>query len=289
MGSVPILVTGATGANGSELVRQLSAAGVPVRAMVHNRAKAASIEGPGVEIVEGDFTKPETLDAALQGAEKAFLVPPFEPRHVELTGNFIEAARRAGTKHIVKLSALGTAPDASFTIGRWHAQSEQQLEASGIEYTHLRPNGFMQNIFAVAPLISGQGVFYQPAEDAKVSQVDIRDIAAVAVKALTEDGHAGKAYDITGPEALSFHEVAEKLSTVRGKPVSYVSVSPEDFKKSMLGWGQPEWLIDSLNELFAYYRAGQGATVTNVVAEVAKKQPISFDQFARDYAQVFKG
>jgi uncharacterized protein YbjT (DUF2867 family) len=289
MGSGPILVTGATGANGSELIRQLCDAGVPVRAMVHNRARANSIEGPGVDIVEGDFARPETLDAALEGIEKAFLVPPFEPRHVELTGKFIEAARRSGTRHIVKLSALGTALDASFAIGRWHAQSERQLEASGIAYTHLRPNGFMQNIFAVAPLIAGQGVFYQPAEDAKISQVDIRDIAAVAVKTLTEDGHASKAYDITGPEALSFHEVAEKLSNAIGKPVAYVGVSPEDFKNSMLDWGQPEWLVDALNELFAYYRAGQGAVVTSVVAEVAQKQPIAFDQFARDYAQVFKG
>lgn len=284
-----ILVTGATGTNGTEIVKLLSAAGAQVRALVRNRAKAAAIEGPGVEIVEGDFDKPETLEAALQGVEKALLLTPIALNMVELHKNFIEAAKRVGTKHIVKFSAFGADPNSPIMLGKWHGESEKLLEESGIAYTHLQPNGFMQNLLAFGQSIATQGTFFQPAADAKISNVDTRDISAVAAQVLLEEGHEGKTYLITGPEALTFYEVADKLSAVVGKKVTYVDVSPEDFKTSLLAWGQPEWLADALNELYGIYRAGYGAVVTNVVAEVGKKEPITFDQFARDYAQVFKG
>lgn len=284
-----ILVSGATGTNGSEIVRLLSAAGVPVRALVRNRAKAAAIEGPNVEIVEGDFDKPETLEAALQGIDKALMLPPLVNNMVELQHNFIEAAKRAGVRHVVKFSAFGADPNSSIMLGKWHGQSEKELEASGMAYTHLQPNGFWQNMLAFGPSIAGEGKFYLPSGDAKISNVDTRDIAAVAAAVLKEDGHEGKTYLITGPEALSYYEVADKLSALLGKPVTYVDVSPEDYKATMVQWGVPEWLADALNELFGIYRAGYGAVVTNVVAEVAKKEPITFEQFARDHINVFKG
>jgi uncharacterized protein YbjT (DUF2867 family) len=284
-----ILVTGATGTNGREIVKQLSAKGAQVRTLVRNSSKAADLKKLGVEIVEGDFDKPETLDAALKGVEKALMLPPTDLRAVELQRNFIEAAKRAGTKHIVKFSAMGADPDSPMRIGRWHGETEKLLEASGIPFTHLRPNSFMQNMLSSAPTIASQGVFYQPGGDAPVSHVDVRDIVAVAVKTLTEEGHTGKIYTITGTEALTFDQVAEKLSAVIGKPVKYVNVSPEDFKKSLMNWGQPDWLADTLNELYEMYRNGWGDEVTDVVSTVAKKQPISFDQFFQDHIQAFTG
>jgi len=284
-----ILVSGATGTNGSEIVRLLSSAGVPVRALVRSQAKASAIASlPGVELVEGDFDNPASLEAALQGIEKAFMLPPFVNNMVELQHNFIEAAKRAGTKHIVKLSAFGADPNSPIMLGRWHGQSEKELEASGLDYTHLQPNGFLQNLLAFGPAIATQGSFFQPAADAKISNVDARDIAAVAAAVLKEDGHAGKTYLITGPEALSFYEVADIFTKVLGKKVTYVDISPEDFKATLLQWGQPEWLADALNELFGIYRAGYGAVVTTVVADVAKKTPITVEQFVRDYATVFQ-
>ncbi len=284
-----ILVTGATGTNGSEIVKQLCATGAKVRALVRNSVKAEVIAQPGVEIIEGDFSKPETLKAALQGVEKAIFLPPFDPRMVEWQSSFIEAAKHAGIKHIVKFSVLGANPNSPVSLLKWHGQGEKQLEESGISFTHLRPNGFMQNFLALAPTISTQGVFYQPADDAKISHVDVRDIVAVAVKSLTEDGHENKVYTITGPQALSFDEIALQLTALTGKQVKYINVSPEDFKRSLLGFKQPEWLADAVNELFEFYRSGYGSIVTDVVAEVTNKQPVSFDQFTKDYAQVFMG
>ncbi|MBW4578380.1 MAG: SDR family oxidoreductase [Tildeniella nuda ZEHNDER 1965/U140] len=284
-----VLVSGATGTNGSEIVRLLSAAGVPVRALVRSKAKATAIADlPGVELVEGDFDHPDSLEAALKGIDKAFMLPPFVNNMVELQHNFIEAAKRAGTKHIVKLSAFGADPNSPIVLGKWHGQSEKELEASGLAYTHLQPNGFLQNLLAFAQSIATQGTFFQPAADAKISNVDARDIAAVAAAVLKEDGHEGKTYVITGPEALSFSEVADVFTDVLGKKVTYVAISPEEFKASMLQWGQPEWLADALNELFGIYRAGYGAVVTNVVADVAKKTPITVEQFVRDHATAFQ-
>jgi uncharacterized protein YbjT (DUF2867 family) len=282
-----ILVTGATGNNGSEIVKQLSAAGASVRALVRNPAKAAAIKGPGVEIFEGDLGKPNTLDAALKGVDRVLLCSGFSPDEVDMQGNLIKAARRAGTPHLVKFSVLGANPTSACRILSDHGQIEKQVEASGLPYTHLRPNSFMQNLLAFAGSIK-QGSSAMPAGDTRITTVDIRDIAAVAVKVLTEPGHEGKSYDITGPEPLSYADMAAKLSTVLGRPIQYVSVAPNDFKQGLMQWGVPEWMADGMNELYATYTGYQTA-VTDVIARVAKKQPTTFDQFARDFAGAFRG
>lgn len=282
-----ILITSAPGNNANAVIRELTGAGVRVRALVRNPNSVAEIKGPLVEVAVGDFLDPASLDAAVRDVEKAFLIPPSDPRAVEMHVNFIRAAKRAGTRHIVKLSVAGADVNSPVRVARRHAEGEKELEASGIPFTHLRPNAFMQNFLGLAPTIVSQGALYQPAADGKVSHVDVRDIAAVAAKALTENGHEGKAYVLTGPEALSYAEAASKLSTAIGKPVKYVNVTPEDFKKSLLGWGIPEWMADGLNELYAAIRAGYCGFVTNTVEEVAKRKPISFDNFAHDFAEAF--
>jgi len=282
-----ILITSAPGNNANAVIRELTKAGVRVRALLRNPNSAGEIKGPLVEVAVGDFLNPASLDAALRGVEKAFLIPPTDPRSVEMQGNFIRAAKRAGTRHVVKLSVNGADVNSPVRVARWHAEGEKELEASGIPFTHLRPNAFMQNLLGLAPTIVSQGEFYQPAADGKVSHIDVRDIAAVAAKALTENGHQGKTYVITGPEALSYDEAASKISKAIGKPVKYVNVTPEDFKKSLLGWGIPEFMADGLNEFFAAIRAGYCAVVTNTVEEVTKRKPISFDDFVRDFAGAF--
>jgi uncharacterized protein YbjT (DUF2867 family) len=282
-----ILITSAPGNNANAVIRELTTAGVRVRALLRNPNSAGEIKGPLVEVAVGDFLNPASLDAALRGVEKAFLIPPTDPRSVEMQANFIRAAKRAGTRHVVKLSVNGADVNSPVRVARWHAEGEKELEASGIPFTHLRPNAFMQNFLGLAPTIVSQGEFYQPAADGKVSHIDVRDIAAVAAKALTEDGHQGKTYVITGPEALSYDEAASKISKAIGKPVKYVNVTPEDFKKSLLGWGIPEFMADGLNEFYAAIRAGYCAVVTNTVKEVTQRKPISFDNFVRDFADAF--
>jgi len=283
-----ILVTGATGKSGREIVTQLSAANVPLRALVRDAGKAGELAAlPHVEIFAGDLSQPATLDAALEGVERALLLSSPAPEAVELQGNFIEAAQRAQTPpHIVKFSALGTDANAPEGFLKWHGQTEAQLAASGLPYTNLQPTMFMQEILNSW---GGRDTIYLPMDDARIAVVDIRDIAAVAVKTLTEDGHEGKSYPITGPESLSFHDIAEKISDATGKRVNYVSISPDDFRKALLGMGMPEWLADALVQLHDSLRAGDGAEVSPTVQDVADKRPIKFDEFVHEHAEKFKG
>jgi uncharacterized protein YbjT (DUF2867 family) len=284
-----ILITGATGRIGSATVERLSSSGVRVRALVRSPEKVASIAGPGVEVVRGDLEQVHSLDAALQGVTRALLVSPLDPRQVELQGNFIEAAKRAGPVHIVKISGLGTALDSPVRSGRWHAQTEAQLEASGLPFTHLRPLFFMQNILRFAQVIARTGEFDAALGQGKIAMVDVRDVAAVAAAALTMDGHTGKAYTITGPEALSYADVAEKLSLAIGKPVFYRDVPLAVIRQRLLEAGMPEWHVGVQLDFHTTLREGGASSVTDTVETVTGKPPRSFEQFAREHATLFRG
>ena len=183
---------------------------------------------------------------------------------------------------------IGAAAESPVRFLRWHWQTEKQLEQSGIAYTHLRPHYFMQNTLGFAGTVAGQNAIYVPMKDARISMVDVRDVAAVAVATLTQPGHSGKTYDVTGPEALSFTQVAEKLSTALGRKVTHIEVTPAVAKQGMMSAGFPEVLADGVLELNAGWNGGGAAYVTRVVAEVGKVQPHTFDQFAREFAPAFQ-
>ena len=282
-----ILLTGATGTSGSEIARELTRLGVPFRAMVRSRESAGSIAGPGVQLVEGDFGKPGSLDAALEGVDKALLLAAPDPRSSEYQKNFVAAAKRSGLKHLVKFSAQGADANSPAQLLRVHGVVEQMIEDSGIAFTHLQPTVFMQNFIGQKGSIN-QGAIYAPIENARIAFVDTRDIAAVAAKTLTEPGHEGRKYEITGPEALTHGEIAAKLSAALGKPVQYVNISSEQFELALLQAGLPKSTADGLNGLFSLWRQGAAAEVTNVVRDVGRKQPIRFDQFVSDYKSVFQ-
>ncbi|MCZ6688403.1 MAG: SDR family oxidoreductase [Planctomycetota bacterium] len=283
-----ILVIGATGTVGTHLVKGLRAQGVPLRVMTRTLDKASGLSAQGVEVVQGDLAQPETLDAALDGADRAFLLSALDPNQVELHGNFFSAAKKAGTSHVVRLSAIGARPDSPLTLGRWHGQVEKNLEESGVPFTHLKPHFFMQNLLFATETIRSQNSFFAPMGDAKIGAVDARDIAAVAEKVLTEDGHQGKTYDITGPANLSHEEMARILSSALGREVKFVDVPPDAAKQGMLDAGFPEWLADCLLELYGIYREGKGEMVTNVVSAITGKEPRSFEQFAKDHISAFQ-
>jgi uncharacterized protein YbjT (DUF2867 family) len=285
-----ILVTGATRLNGSELVRRLSAAGVAVRALVRNPAKATAVAAlPGVEIAQGDMAQPETLAGALRGVDRAMLISSSDPVMLEVQTNFIDAAKKADVKHIVKLSGIMPELDSAFRFARMHGEIEKRLEASGLAFTHLRAGEFMPAYFRQVANITAKGAILLPMEDAKIASIDVGDIAEIAAKVLTGPGHEGKTYPLTGPEALTMTQVAEKLSAATGKPIRYVNVPPEAARQAQLAAGMPPYLADALFELFAERRNGKEATVWPEAGVLLGRRPTSFDEFATRNAGMFRG
>ena len=221
-----ILVTGGTGGIGSELLRLLSQAGVPARALVRNPQKAQKL--PGITWIAGDLSRPETLTTAFQGVKTLFLNTSYYEGMVALQHNAIAAARAAGVTHVVKVSAFAASDHSQAPIGRWHYQVEKELQESGMGWTILRPHHFMQNLLAQAEYIIKDGAVYSASGDGKIPYIDFRDIAAVAFVTLTQPGHLGKKYVLTGSEAMSYRQAAEIIGAAIGKPLRFVDESPEE-------------------------------------------------------------
>lgn len=286
-GRTMILVTGATGYNGQELVRQLTALGQRVRALMRNPADAAKLKIPNLEVAAGEFDKPETLEAALQGVEKAFLLTPVAERFPQWQKDFIEAAQRASIKHLVKFSAMGASSTSESELLRLHHNTDVILRNSGVPFTILQPNSFYQNMFSSVATIKTQGKFYLPLKNAPQSLVDIRDINALAAKVFTSAGHEGKTYVVTGPEALTFQQVAEKLSSVLGRKIDYTDVPLSAAADGMRQSGMPEWNVRAVSELLGYFASGAAATVMDTIPRVLGRPAISFEQFASDHRAAF--
>jgi len=285
-----ILVTGATGLNGGELLRVLSGRGVAVRALVRNPAKAEAIAAlPHVQLVQGDMARPETLAAALRDVDRAMLISSSAPDMLEVQSNFIDAAKKADVKHVVKLSGIMPELNSAFRFARMHGEIEQRLEASGMAFTHLRAGEFMPAYFRQVPNIVAKGAMFLPMEDARIASIDVGDIAEIAARVLTGSGHEGKIYPLTGPQALNMTEVATKLSAATGKTIRYVNVPPEDARKAQLAAGMPAYLADALFELFAERRNGKEAKVWADAEALLGRPPKSFDEFASRNAAVFRG
>jgi uncharacterized protein YbjT (DUF2867 family) len=287
-----ILVTGASGNIGSELVKELlsDAPDVSIKAAVHSSQNIKKVKSDArVKVIQIDYNEPETVREALKGVDKLFLLTPDVPNAADLASNAVVEAKKAGIKQIVKQSVMGAALEADVNTMRLHRQVEEFIEQSGIPFTFLRPNEFMQNFINFhSPSIKGNNAFYIPLEDAKVSLVDVRDIASVAVQSLIdEDKHKNKTYLITGPEALSYHQVAEILSNTTGRKINYVNISDEEARAAMKEIGMSDWLINTVSELSEYFRKGKASEISSAVEEVTGKKPISFSQFAKDYAEAF--
>jgi uncharacterized protein YbjT (DUF2867 family) len=287
-----ILVTGATGTVGSEVVRQLSrdASSYNIKAGVHSVENANKVQQyDRVKGLQIDYDKIEGLESAFKDVDKLFLLTHPSPKTVEHESNLVTEAKKSGIKHIVKQSIRGADLDADVEAMRLHRQTEKLIEESGIPYTFLRPNEFMQGFINFqGTTIKSNNAFYIPAEDAKVSFVDARDIAAVAVKALLEgDKHYNKTYMITGPEALSYHQAADILSKATGKKIDYVNISDEEARGGMKEAGLDDWLINTISDLYTVYRKGYASSVSSAVEEVTGRKATAFVEFAKDYADAF--
>ncbi len=285
-----ILVTGATGLSGSAVIREFARQHEKVRALVRSRTKARAFEAfPTVEIVEGDMLRPQTLEAALHGVDRVLLISSADLRLVETQCTFIDAAKKADVRHIVKFSGLYSTPDSPFIFTRMHAEIERYLERSGLAWTHLRPSQFMQVYFREAPTIVAESAFYLPLEDAKLAPIDIEDIAKIAFAVLHTAGHEGKNYDMTGPQALTMTEIAEQISQAIGKAIRYVNVAPEERRRALLAAGIPPYFADALDIQASERRKGVESRIYPGTHQALGILPTTFAEFARRNAAVFRG
>jgi uncharacterized protein YbjT (DUF2867 family) len=285
-----ILITGAGGLSGPIIVREFARQGYPVRALVRNRAKAQALEGlSGVELVEGDMLRPDTLTYALSGVDRVLLISSPDQQMAETQCTFIDAAKKAGVRHIVKFSGLNSTFDSPFIFSRMHAEIERYLENSGVAWTHLRPSQFMQVYLREVPGIVTKSAFFLPLEDAKLAPVDIEDIAKAACILLHTQGHEGKSYDMTGPEALNMTEIAEQISLAIGKTVQYVNIPQVERRQALLAAGIPAYFVDALDVQAELRRQGAEAAIHLETHTALGVRPTTFAEFARRNAAAFRG
>src|SRR5690348_5079034 len=282
-----ILITGASGTVGKAVLAEVARTGEKHRAMYRSKEDAAKAPA-GTEVVIADFADKTSLAVALRGIESVYLVCSPIPDLVQLEGNVIDACVSIGVSRIVLNSALG-AGDYSKSFPSWHRKVEDKLKGSKVEHCILRPNSFMQNIVAFyAPSIRAQGACYAAVDNQRMSYIDVRDVAAVAAKALRSREHDGKTYELNGPEALTCGEVAEKISRRAGVPARFVNIPIEAQRKAMLDQGMPEWQVTALLDLQAYYTGGKGGTVDGLLQKLLGRSPNSMDLFLQEFAAEFR-
>ena len=280
-----IVLTGATGTIGSALSEQLSKSGVKHRVIARNPEKAK--KNPNVEVVKATYDDKAALDSAFKGATTAFLLTNSVPESVQWHKNLIDAARKAGVKHVVRLSVMGADKGSPVKLATWHAEGDEYLKGSGLQWTILQPTFFMQNFLGSAGTIKKDGAFYGAAKDGKIAAIDARDIAAVAAKTLTEQGHAGKTYLLTGNQPASNAEVAEKIGKHIGKTVKYVDVGPEAFKGALKSAGLEDWYAQDFTTMHQFIASGGMAQVVPTTGELLGKTR-SWDDFLGTFGGAFK-
>ena len=277
-----ILVTGATGNVGKELVKQLVDKGVQVRVLLRDQKKAAAL-GDRVEVVIGDLNKPETLGAPMQGVEKLFLVTPDTGQ----VANLLKVAKQAGVQHVVKLSTIEA--DRSLGPGKWHRQQEELIKSMGFEWTFLRPTMMMVNTIEWwGETINSQNAVYFPGGKGKVSPVDPRDVATIACTVLTQSGHEGQIYELTGPEAFTISEMVQILAKALDKPIRYTDVPVFAAAIGMLRFGLPFYVVMGLMQTLSALRRSEYAYVTDVVEQVGKCEPRTFNEWCRENVAAFQ-
>jgi len=272
------------------VIREFARQKEPVRALVRNRAKARAFET--FPIVEGDMLRPETLGAALDGVDRVLLISSSNERMLETQCMFIDAAKKAGVRHIIKFSGAESGVgfnQRNFRFTRMHEDIERYLERSGLAWTHLRPSQFMQVYLREAPTIVAESAFFLPMEHAKLSPIDVEDIAKIAFALLRNGGHEGKSYDMTGPQALTMTEIAEQISGAIGRTVRYVNVALAERRRALLARGTPPDFADALDEQARERLKCSESRVCLGAHEAFGVRPTTFAEFARRNAAVFRG
>lgn len=284
-----IFVAGAAGNIGTALLSSLHASGAEVVAGVHSADKARILGDLGVEARPFDFEDTSSMVSAMAGCQRMFLVIPLQERLTRYGHLAVMAAKEAGIEYIVRTSGYAASSDAHWRLGREHGMVDQFVEDSGIPFTILRPNSFMQNFSTImAPMIKS-GVIALPEEDAKVSYIDVRDIADCAAKLLLDAGeHVNKFYALTGPEGLSGADVAAQISQAAGREVVYTPIAEEAFIESLTGMGVPEWNVNMLVSLTRVVKLGMIGNVTKAVEYLTDRPARTFGDFTTEHAAIWK-
>lgn len=284
-----ILVTGPTGNIGAPLCAFLQAAGLKFRALAHSPDSVARLQALGIDVVPGDTTDPKSLGAAMTGVETVFLLSPPGPRLPEMERNVIAAAKAAGAKRIVKSSAIGANPFAAGAFLRWNGQAEREVEASGLAWTILRPNGFLQGLAMNFGRAIAAGAFHMYGGGAHVSYVDVRDVATCALAVLGQDGHDGRVYELTGPEPLSFEDIAGRLASRLNKAVRFIELSEADAVRGLSAAGLSPELVHGIIGLQHFYRQGGGALVTGTIERLTARLPRNLNGYIDENKALLSG
>jgi uncharacterized protein YbjT (DUF2867 family) len=284
-----ILLTGVTGKTGGAAAQALIDRGVSFRALVRDAGKATAIEAAGAELVIGDAADKATVQKALAGIDTAFLTLPNSEQQLMMEKQFVDCAAEAGVNRLVKQSSMEAIPEARSPIPSLHWQSEEYIRGSGLAWTMLKPNFFMQNFLGAGGTIQEQKKFFMPMGEGTTVMIDCRDIGAVAAEVLTGQGHESQSYEISGPEKLSFYDVADRFSEVLGEKIEYVDMPADAYRGVLSKILTQEWHLNAVCDLFGEIR--EGATpmhVTDTVEQLIGRKPISLVEFIKDHLAVFK-
>jgi uncharacterized protein YbjT (DUF2867 family) len=283
-----VLVTGATGNVGSSVVRELSQQGEPVRAFVRDPARGRERLGEHVELAVGDLSDPGSVRRAMDGVDRVFLSSGDGPHKVEQETGVIDAAGEAGVRRIVKASTVGAEAGSPLPGFDWNGRIEDHLLGSGIPATILRSTFYMTNLLASAEPVRSQGKLFAPANGGRIAMIDPADTGAVGAAVLASEGHEGATHVLSGPEAITYYEMAEALSAVAGRPVEFVDVPEEVARDGLLQADMPDWLVQHLTGAFRIIRESGLEETTDVVRVLTGHEPHSFVDFTHMHAALFR-
>ncbi len=283
-----ILLTGATGKTGGEAAKALAARGIKARALVRDAGKAAALQAMGHELAIGDVSDVASVKSALKGVERVLVLLPNSQQQEALEKQLVDLAKQAGAKHVVKLSSMEAMASATTPIPKGHWAVEEHIRKSGLAWTMVKPNFFMQNLLGSAASIKAKQMFSFPFANGRTAMADTRDIGAVTAEVLAGRGHENQSYEITGPELITFHEVADRFTEVLGTKITYVPADPAVFKEIMKRVLTSEWHLNAVMELFGEIAEGGLNTTTDTFQKLMKRPPISLTQFIRDHINAYR-
>jgi uncharacterized protein YbjT (DUF2867 family) len=283
-----ILITGATGKSGSATARALNDLGHSYRALIRNPEKEEELKALGAEVVIGSIEDNQSLVKAMSDVEKVLILLPNSENQLALETQIVDVALQSGTKHIVKVSSIEATPDATSPIPKLHLEAENYIKASGLEWTMVKPNFYMQNLLGSATTIKEQDKIFLPMGEGKTGMIDTRDVGKVIAKVLSEEGHSSMNYEITGPEILSFYDVAETFSNVLNKTVNYIDLPMPAYKEILSNFLTNQWHLDAVIDLFEGIREGGIEEKTDTYTTLMGEPPKSLEEFIIEHSFIFK-